>query len=172
GFDGLHCLLCPCDTRLIGSRYQLHTWVLTVPRHGPGAPEHCLNRVEYGPVPMVLEDAPAAFDRIVLAVIGRVIRQPDRDAILLHKLDQPLHQLGSTAVVLRAIIDIDHEGGDRAKPLPDSLPPLDEAIYETVTGHFRGDTVDKQFMQRREEDAHGGHGRQRFEIVSRRLDLG
>ena len=98
---------------------------------------------------MVLEDTPAAFDRLILAVIGRGRRQPDRDAIRLHKLDQPWHTLGATAVVLWAIIDIDHEGSERDKPPPDCLPPLDEAIDATVTGHCRGHPVDKEFIQRR-----------------------
>ena len=121
---------------------------------------------------MVLEDAPAAFDRIVLAVIGRVIRQPDRDAILLHKLDHPLHKLGSTAVVLRAIIDIEYQRGNVCKPLADGLPPLHEPVHQAVTGHFGGDPVHKQFIPCREKDAHRSEGRCWMKIVVDRRDVG
>ena len=56
---------------------------------------------------MVLEDAPAAFDRVVLAVLGRGIRQPHREVILLHNIDEPLHTLGPPTVIFWAMVQID-----------------------------------------------------------------
>ena len=104
-------------------------------------------------------------------MIGRVLRQPDCDAILLHKLDHPLHTWRPAAMVLRPIIHLDNERGDMGEPLTDCLPPLGKAVYETITGHFGGHAVHKQVIQCRQEDAHGWHGRPRLTIVVGRSNL-
>jgi hypothetical protein len=104
---------------------------------------------------MVLEDTPTAFDRIVLAVLGWIVRQPDRDAILLDKRNQPLHTLRPTAMILWTIISIEHQGGDRGEPPTDRLPPLDEASDKAITGHFGRDPVHQQRAPGRQEEADG-----------------
>ena len=114
---------------------------------------------------MVLEDAPTAFDRIVLAVIRRIVRQPDWKMILLHEGDEPRHTLGTPAVMLGAIIQIEHQGGDVGEALTDGLPPLGEAIDEAITGHFGQDTLHKQCASGGQEDAHGRDRRLRGKIV-------
>ena len=48
---------------------------------------------------------------------------------------------------------------------------LGEAIHQAVTGDFRGHGVHKQFIQRGEEDAYGGHCRLRGKVVVGSLDL-
>jgi hypothetical protein len=87
--------------------------------------------------------------------------------------EKSLHdgKLATSYMVFRAIIHIDDSRGDMGEPLTDGFPPLGEAIYATVTGDFRGHAVHPQFIQRREEDAHGCHGRQRLKVVVRGLDL-
>ena len=59
---------------------------------------------------MVLEDAPTTFDRIVLAMLWRIVRQPDCEMRLLHEGDESLPKLGAPAVILGAIIPIEHQG--------------------------------------------------------------
>jgi hypothetical protein len=98
---------------------------------------------------MVLKDAPTTFDRIVLAVIRRIVRQPDCEVILLHEGDETLHKLGAPTVILGAIIQIKHQGRDVGEALADCLPPLGEAIDEAITGHFGRNTIHKEL-------AHGG----------------
>jgi hypothetical protein len=116
---------------------------------------------------MIFQDAPTAFDWIVLAVIGWIVRQPDRDAIQLHKLNQPLHKLRPTAMVLWTIIYIDHQGGDLGEPPTDCLPPLDEAIHQASTGHFGRDPIHKQLAQGWEEAADG-----RYRCLGRKVVVG
>jgi hypothetical protein len=120
---------------------------------------------------MIFQDAPTALDWIVLAVIGWIVRQPERDAILLDKLHQPLHKLCPPAMVFWTIIHIEHQGGDMREPLTDPLPPLGEAINEAITGHFGRDPVHKQLAQGWQEDADGRYRRRGRKIVVGRLDL-
>ena len=116
-------------------------------------------------MPMVLEDAPTTFDRIVLAVIRRIIGQPDCEPILLHEGDEPLHKLGAPAVIFGAIIQIEYQGRDVGEALADCLPPLGEAIDKAITGHFGCDPIHKELAHGGQEDAHGRDRRLRGKIV-------
>src|SRR3954447_24762049 len=102
---------------------------------------------------MVFQNAPTPLNWIIFAVIGRVIGQPDGKPRLLHKVDDALHELGTSAVVLRSVIKIEHQRGDVAKALPYRLPPVLKAIDHTITRHFGGNAIQKQFIPPREEDA-------------------
>src|SRR5215204_4713155 len=99
-----------------------------VPGHTSRKVQHSSNRIEDCTVPVGFENAPAAFDRIVLAVVGRVIHQAHGDAILLYEFDQTPHKLGAPTVVFGAVIQIDHQCGDVPKALTHRLPPLHQAI--------------------------------------------
>ena len=72
-FELVHSLLRQLDTRLVGGGDQFDSRRDACPGHRPGRGQHRLDRVEQGPMPMMFSNAPAAFDGIVLAVIGRVI---------------------------------------------------------------------------------------------------
>ena len=68
-------------------------------------------------------------------------------------------------MVLWAIIELDDQCRNVGKALTDSLPPLHEAVYQTVTGHFRGYAIHEELRQRGEQDAYGGHGRLGGKVV-------
>src|SRR5215510_9510272 len=110
--------------------------MFAIPGHRPGKLDHGVKRVEAGPIPMVLEDAPTAFERIILAVVRWIRRETHCHAILLHKLHHPLHELGAATMILWTIIQIEPQGGDGRETSTDRLPPLCEAIHQAVTGHF------------------------------------
>lgn len=120
---------------------------------------------------MIFQDTPTPLDRIVLAVIGWIVRQPDCEGILLHERDEPLHKLGAPALILWAIIEINHQRREMSEPFVDSLPPLGETINEAITGHFGSDPVHKQLAQGWQEDAYGRYRRLGCEIVVASLDL-
>jgi len=142
------------------------------PRHGGGTLQHGVNRIEQRAVPMVFQDAPAAFNRVVLAMVRGVIGETHGHPILLHNIDDSPHKLGAAALILRTVIEIDHQGGQSRKSLANRLPPLGEPIHQAVAGHFRGHPLDKQFLQRGEEDAHRGDRRHRLKIVVSGCDVG
>jgi hypothetical protein len=120
---------------------------------------------------MIFQEAPTALDWIVLAVIGWRVRQPERDAIRLDKLHQPLHTLRPPALVFWTILPIEPQGGERRAPLTAPLPPLGEAINEAIPGHCGRDPVHTQLAQGWQEDADGRYRRRGRTIVVGRLDL-
>ncbi len=54
---------------MIGGREQLDDWRLALAGHGLSKLDDRLHRVEHVPIPVLLQDAPTAFDGIVFAVI-------------------------------------------------------------------------------------------------------
>ena len=55
--------------------HQLDTWIQAFPSHRAGISQHRFNRVQQRPVPMSFQDAPASFNRVVFAVIRRIVRR-------------------------------------------------------------------------------------------------
>jgi hypothetical protein len=100
----------------------------------------------------------------------RGIRQPHVEGIILDTRDEPLPTLGASALMFRPIIESEHQRCARGAPLADGLPPLSEAIHQAVAGALRGPSVHKQFIQRGEAEAHGGHCRLRGKGVVGSLD--
>ncbi len=96
---------------------------------------------------MLFENPPTAFNRVVFAVIRWIICETDIDVILLDKFQQTLHELGAPTVVLWSIIQIENERGNLRKALSDALPPIDQTIYQTITGHFGGHPIEKDFIE-------------------------
>ena len=91
-------------------------------------------------------------------MIGRIVSQTYRQAGMVGKSHHAVHELGPAAVVFRTIVEIDDQGGDVGKPVMHPFPPPPQTVDQTVTGHFGGDTIQKQFIPRWQEDAHWGHG--------------
>lgn len=56
---------------------------------------------------MLLLNAPAALNRIIFAVIGRVVKQLNRLSSAVGKRDHPIEKLGANATAFRAIIDLE-----------------------------------------------------------------
>ncbi len=83
----------------------------------------------------------------------------------LGKLHQAMHELGPPAVALRAIVQIDEQGCDVRKALFDALPPVDQAIHQAVAGHFGRHPIQKEFIGRRQENAHRRHRRPWLKVV-------
>ena len=85
--------------------------------------------------------------------------------ILRHAIDDPRPAWGPSALVLRAMITMDHERGEGRATLAERLPPRGEALPATVPGPGRGHAGPQPGIQRRQEEASGCHGRPRRHIV-------
>ena len=118
---------------------------------------------------MIFQNAPTALNRIVLAVIGRVIGEPHGQPRLLHKRHDALHELGASAMGLRPIIEGNHQRGDVPKAITDGLPPAHEAIDDTITRDFGGHPIQKQFIPARQADADRSDRRSGLEVMVSRL---
>jgi hypothetical protein len=66
---------------------------------------------------VLFENTPTAFNWVVFAVIGRIIRQTSVDVIVLYKFSQTLHKLSPPTVVFWSIIQIDDQRRDLGKTL-------------------------------------------------------
>jgi hypothetical protein len=68
-FHHLHGILRQFHAPLIGRRDQFYDRSLALPGHRRSKPDHGLNRVEQGAVPVVFQDAPATLDRILETLV-------------------------------------------------------------------------------------------------------
>src|SRR4030095_12672151 len=158
-FHHLHGIFREFHAGLIGRCDQFYDGTLALPRHRRSKPDHCLNRVEQGAIPVVFQDAPATLNGIVLTMVGRIVSQTYRQAGMVGKIHDAPHELGPSTMVLRAIIEVDDQGSNVGKPIVYYLPPPHETIDQTVTCYFGSDPIQKQFIQRRQGDTHWRHGR-------------
>ena len=98
---------------------------------------------QLGPIPMLLQDAPAAFDRIVFAVVGRVVQQVDGLADVIGQVHQALEELGPHPAAFRAIIDLELDMRDRGLlRRGEVVPPVLQAVDDEIAG-FAGAAKDQ-----------------------------
>ncbi len=95
------------------------------PGHGAGIVDHRVHRIEQGPIPVLFQNPPTPLNRVILAMIRRILRQAYGEVIALGKLHQAVHELGPPTVALRAIVQIDEQRRDVGKALFDRLSPID-----------------------------------------------
>src|SRR4051812_12696804 len=103
------------------------------PRHPLGPFQHRLHIDQLGAIPMQLHNSPTAFNRIVLAVIGRVIQQLERLADGIGKLHHAMEKLRPHTAAFRAVVHFDLHPIDLAllhgaEPLPPRRQRIDDEI--------------------------------------------
>ena len=74
GFERGHRRLRELDARLVARRDEVDDGVQALPRHGLRELDHVINAIKEGPILMVLQDPPASFNRVVFAMVGRIVR--------------------------------------------------------------------------------------------------
>jgi hypothetical protein len=77
------------------------------PSHRLGKLYDCLNFIQNIPIPVMFQNSPDSLNRVVFAVIGRVIGQSKVEFMGNGKLNHALHELSTTRMILWAIILID-----------------------------------------------------------------
>ncbi len=84
---------------------------------------------------MLFQDAPAAFDRIVLAVIRRKVQQLNGFVDLVSELHHAVEKLGAYPAAFRSVIDLELDlGGSRLFERIQTLPPNGERIDDEIAG--------------------------------------
>ena len=97
--------------------------------------QHGIDVHQLGPIPMLLQDAPAAFDRIVFAVVGRVVQQVDGLADVIGEVHQALEELGPHPAAFRAIIDLQLQLGDGGSlGYRGIVPPVLQTVDDEIAG--------------------------------------
>src|SRR5512135_769830 len=169
GLVPLHLLLAHTPPTLILLLDQLHFRLLPLPCHRPRPTQHCLHTRQQRPVPVHLQDPPTSLDRIVLAVIGRIVHQLDHQTEPVRELHQPPDELRPPTRRLRAVVQIDHQSlHTREIPAP-LLPPALQAVHHEVTRQTCRPEQDGQQTPHDLQDSKGDQRRLRLHVVVQRL---
>ena len=134
---------------------EFHGGVFAFPCHRASKCQNGVNAVKQIAVPMLFQSSPTAFNGIVLAVIGRIIRQRKRHAGLANKLYQTRQKLSAATMTLRSIVKIEQQRLDLGKPRFVGLPPLTHNIDQTIAGDLGGDAIDTQLVVLGQQHSHG-----------------
>jgi hypothetical protein len=63
--------------------------------------------IEQTAVPIIFQNAPNPFNGVVFAMVGWIIGEFDRDLKGIDKISDPLHKLGSSAMIFWPIVLVD-----------------------------------------------------------------
>lgn len=135
-----------------------------IPRHVRGQIEHLVPGVEYFAPPMVFQDAPHPFNRVVFAVVRRIIGQLQVDIVPSGKLDQSLDQLGPMALGFRPVIHVQDERV-WPKPSPPFRPQVVQSVHNKIGGHRAFGEKEPDIVGRRQQETKQLQLRVRGEIM-------
>src|SRR5512135_2907431 len=111
-----------------------HGGMPALPGHPQCALQDHLQAVQQHAVPLLLQGRPAPFDRIVLAVVRRIVHQADLQPRPVRELDHPLQELRPPTRVLRAIVQVNHQAFDVPEAGADLPPPELQRIDPGIAG--------------------------------------
>jgi len=93
-------------------------------------------------------------------------------AILAGEPHDPLEELGPAAVVLRAVVQVDHQRLHAQESQADLLPPVLQAVHDEVAGDLRPGHGQPEVVLLRQEDPERRQRGLGLEVVVRRLGPG
>ena len=137
GGDGAEGAGREADAGLVDTVQQMHDRSHPTPCHRLGPLQSGFDGSQQRAVPVVFQDTPAAFDRVVLAVIRRVVRQFQCQLMPIRELDQTLHELRSGTGDFRAVVQIDQQPAYAGMCGLAVGPPQFQTIRHKVAGIAR-----------------------------------
>lgn len=115
------------------------------PSHTFCPSEHRLHRGQLSSIPVLFEDAPTAFNGIVLAMVGRIVEQLNGYANLVCKFDHAVEKLSANPTTLWSIIDFELQAFGQSLLLEgQATPPILKGIDDEITGFMRTAKVEMQ----------------------------
>lgn len=107
----------------------------TFPSHALGPFQHRVGIDQFGTVPVLFQDSPATFHRIVFAMVRRIVQEADGFADVIGKLDNSLEELRAPTIVFRPVIGLDLELCGAIPHLGRlTRPPRVEAVDDEIAG--------------------------------------
>ena len=82
---------------------------------------------------MFFQDAPAALDGVVLAMVRRIVNQYVFQMMAIRKLHHPFDELCPKTGVLRTVVEIDHQLPNLSEAIQIGIPPLLKTVRDKVT---------------------------------------
>jgi hypothetical protein len=135
GFKLSHRLFGNRNPFLVDRAGQFNDGVETFPGHTFRPGQHGADIHELGTVPMLLQDTPAALDRIVFAMVGRVVQQLDNLTGVVGEIHHAFKKLGAHPAAFRTIVDFELDVSDRGLlGHGDVVPPVSETVHDEIAG--------------------------------------
>jgi hypothetical protein len=98
-------------------------------------------------------------------MVGRILGQTYGKMISLGKLHEALHKLGTSAVALEVMIQLDDESCDVRKTLFERLPPVDQVIHQIIAENDGCHSIEKKLIGGWQENSHRRQRRCWLEVV-------
>ena len=131
---------------------SLHRRMLAAPLHSPSLLQDDLQAIQQRSAPLLLQTRPTALNRIVFAVVGRIVHQANLQTRSVRELNHPLQKLRPASRVVRAIVQVDHQPPDRWQAVLHQQPPHLEPIDPKIT-RLLGAEDDGQRSRRQHQNA-------------------
>ena len=103
-FVRFHFFFCKPDSLLIWLFYQRDNGLYPFPCHRTCPIDWFWYWIQYFSVPMLLQYSPTSFNRIVLAMIGRIANQADSQTCFVTEFGHSANELSPTACGIRTIV--------------------------------------------------------------------
>ena len=132
GLDRPHLGLRQRHPARVLARQGVHRRGLPLPGHPPGVPEDHLQARQQPAAPLPLQSRPAPLDRVVLAVVRRVVHQPDHQPGGVRERHHPLQELGPRARAVRPVVQVHDQPADAPEPALHPVPPPPQPVRPQV----------------------------------------
>lgn len=106
---------------------------------------------------MLLQTAPDPFNRIVFAVVGRIIGEYNHQIALPWELADPFDKLRPAAIAFRPIIDIEQDRVNLGKAFFVCIPEVDQYVHNKISRDFGCSKVEARLFKFRQIQAKGGN---------------
>ena len=93
-------------------------------RHVASEPEDRFHAIEQFATPVVFQHAPAAFDRVVFAVVRRIVRQLHPHLRRLREADHAVKELASCTAAFRSVVEIHEQRSHSTMTFAVPTPPI------------------------------------------------
>ena len=145
GFNRLHRRLPERDALVVHFAAQFHHRVQPLPGHLLRPPQHRLGIDQLRAIPLQLQDTPTPLNRILFAMVRRIIQQLHRLVDIVSKLHHAMEKLRPPATALRTVVHFDLEQTRlRLRLLIHRLPLGFDRIDDEVTRFVRAAKGDGQ----------------------------
>ena len=109
-----------------------------LPSHTFCPGDHCWNIAELSAIPVLFEDSPTAFNRIVLAMVGRIVEQLNWFANLVCELNHSVKKLGTDTTAFGSIVYLQLQEFRQSLLFEaQAIPPILQRIDDKITGFMR-----------------------------------
>ena len=101
-FHGLHGFFGQANPFFVGAIKEFDKRLDALPSHAACPAQHCLHINQLRTIPVLLQNTPATLNRVVFAVVWRVVQELDGLANMVGKFHHTLEKLGALSAVLGA----------------------------------------------------------------------